>query len=83
MFGSAGFEYLETYDASADLFAKVAVKTRRHAARNPYALFTAPLTVEDVLENLRGFGEAVAEARGMVWEERWEPGVRVIRVSVR
>jgi len=41
------------------------------------------VTVEDFLENIRGFGEAVAEARGMVWEERWEPGVRVIRVSVR
>jgi len=49
LFGSAGMEYLETYGAEADLFAKVAVKTRRHAGNNPYALFTDPLTVEDVM----------------------------------
>jgi len=51
MFGSAGAEYMEKYDATADLFAKVAVKTRRHAGKNPFALFTAPLTVEEVLES--------------------------------
>jgi sterol carrier protein 2 len=48
-FGAAGHEYMEKYGASADLFAKVAVKTRNHAALNPNALFTSELTVEDVM----------------------------------
>ncbi|MFT5574507.1 MAG: sterol carrier protein 2 [Bermanella sp.] len=49
LFGNAGFEYLEKYDASPELFAQVAVKTRAHAGRNPHALFKAPLTVEEVM----------------------------------
>ncbi|MBO8163477.1 MAG: lipid-transfer protein [Brevibacillus sp.] len=49
LFGAAGSEYLEKYGASPDLFAKVAVKTRRHAVHNPYAIFRTPLTVEEVL----------------------------------
>jgi len=48
-FGAAGHHYMETYGASPDLFAKVAVKTRNHAALNPNALFTSELTVEDVM----------------------------------
>tara|TARA_R110001599_G_scaffold183562_1_gene376870 strand:- start:31062 stop:32231 length:1170 start_codon:yes stop_codon:yes gene_type:complete len=48
-FGAAGHEYMEKYGASADLFAKVAVKTRNHAALNPAALFSSELTVEDVM----------------------------------
>jgi sterol carrier protein 2 len=48
-FGAAGHEYMEKYGASADLFAKVAVKTRNHAALNPNALFTSELTVEQVM----------------------------------
>jgi len=45
-FGAAGQEYLSRYDAKADIFAKVAVKTRTHAANNPMALFTKPITVD-------------------------------------
>lgn len=48
-FGAAGHHYLEKYNASADLFAKVAVKTRNHAQANPFALFNTPLTVEEVM----------------------------------
>jgi acetyl-CoA acetyltransferase len=48
-FGAAGHYYMEKYGASADLFAKVAVKTRNHAALNPNALFTSELTVEEVM----------------------------------
>ena len=48
-FGAAGAHYLEKYGASADLFAKVAVKTRNLAAANPYAVFTSELTVDEVL----------------------------------
>jgi sterol carrier protein 2 len=48
-FGAAGHYYMEKYDASPDLFAKVAVKTRNHAMVNPFALFNTPLTVDEVL----------------------------------
>ncbi len=42
--------YLNAYDASIADFAEVAVKNRRHASLNPYAQFSAPQTVEQVLE---------------------------------
>lgn len=48
-FGAAGHYYMEKYGASADLFAKVAVKTRNHAMANPFALFNSALTVEEVM----------------------------------
>ncbi|CAA0079756.1 3-ketoacyl-CoA thiolase [Zhongshania aliphaticivorans] len=48
-FGAAGHYYLEQYNAKPELFAQVAVKTRKHAQNNPYALFNSPLTVSDVL----------------------------------
>jgi sterol carrier protein 2 len=48
-FGAAGHAYMQQYGASADLFAKVAVKTRNHAALNPNALFTSELTVDEVM----------------------------------
>lgn len=50
-FGAAGKQYMETYGATPDLFAKVAVKTRNHAAANPYALFSSPITEEEVLQS--------------------------------
>ena len=49
VFGSAANEYLAKTGANPDIFAKVAVKTRSHAIRNPYAIFTEPLTVEEVM----------------------------------
>jgi len=48
-FGAAGHYYMEKYGASADIFAKVSVKTRNHAMQNPFALFDKPLTVEEVM----------------------------------
>jgi acetyl-CoA acetyltransferase len=48
-FGAAGEDYMEKYGAGPELFAKVSVKSRNHAARNPYALLTAPITEEEVL----------------------------------
>lgn len=55
-FGQAGAEYLKKYDQSAELFGKVSVKARGHAARNPYALFTEPLTLEQVMNSPHIFG---------------------------
>lgn len=51
LFGSAAKAYIEKTGANAELFAKVAVKTRRHAQNNPYALFQTPLTVEEVMRS--------------------------------
>ena len=48
-FGAAGHHYMEKYGATADLFAKVSVKTRNHALNNPYSLLQTPLTEEDVM----------------------------------
>ncbi|GAB3114834.1 lipid-transfer protein [Aestuariicella hydrocarbonica] len=50
-FGAAGHYYMEQYGASADLFAKVSVKTRSHAVHNPLSLFSNPLTVEEVMND--------------------------------
>ncbi|MDB5883989.1 MAG: putative acetyl-CoA acetyltransferase [Polaromonas sp.] len=55
-FGQAGAEYLKKYDQTAELFGKVSVKARGHAARNPYALFTEPLTLEQVMQSPHIFG---------------------------
>lgn len=50
-FGAAGRLYMQRYGVGREIFAKVAVKARRHAAANPYALFTAPISEEDVLNS--------------------------------
>lgn len=49
LFGAAAREYAERTGMKPESFAKVSVKARRHAANNPFALFNAPLTVEEVL----------------------------------
>ncbi|RAT94664.1 lipid-transfer protein [Brevibacillus sp. Leaf182] len=50
LFGAGGKAYLERYGANPDIFARVAVKTRKHAIHNPYSLFQSPLTVEEVMD---------------------------------
>jgi sterol carrier protein 2 len=52
VFGVAANKYLASTGANADIFAKVAVKTRSHAIRNPYSIFTEPLTVDQVMAAL-------------------------------
>ncbi|UJF20521.1 thiolase C-terminal domain-containing protein [Shewanella sp. OMA3-2] len=48
-FGAAGRHYMDKYNVTSDIFAKVAVKSRRHAMNNPYALLKMPLCAEQVL----------------------------------
>lgn len=55
-FGGAGREYQETYGTKNETFAKISVKARIHAARNPYALFRELLSVEEVLASPHIFG---------------------------
>ncbi|MFE3060399.1 lipid-transfer protein [Nocardia sp. NPDC059239] len=49
MFGGAGRQYAERYGTLPETFAKISVKSRKHAANNPYAVFKDPVTVEEVL----------------------------------
>lgn len=48
-FAAAGRQYMKEHGTKASTFAKISVKARRHAARNPFALFRDPVTEEDVL----------------------------------
>jgi acetyl-CoA acyltransferase len=50
-FGGAGAEYAEKYGMSTDVFARIAVKARTHAANNPYSVFRDPITLSDVLNS--------------------------------
>ncbi len=56
LFGGAGAEYAERYGMDPAVFAEVAVKARRHAANNPYAVFRDPVTVDEVLASPQIFG---------------------------
>lgn len=55
-FGGAGAEYLEKYDVTNELFGRVSVKARSHAVRNPYALFSETITLEQVMQSPHIFG---------------------------
>ncbi|MTD56611.1 lipid-transfer protein [Amycolatopsis pithecellobii] len=55
-FGAAGTAYCDRYGMDPAVFAQVAVKARRHAAHNPYAVFTEQVTVDEVLGSPRVFG---------------------------
>jgi sterol carrier protein 2 len=55
-FGAAGSAYCAKYGMDPAVFAQVSVKSRRHAAGNPYAVFTAPVTAEEVLGSPPIFG---------------------------
>src|SRR5690606_20280048 len=49
LFGGAGRMHMQLYGTRADTFGRIAVKARAHAARNPLALFRAPLTLDEVM----------------------------------
>lgn len=49
LFGSAGREYADANSLREDTYARIAVKARKHAANNPYAVFREPVGIEDVL----------------------------------
>jgi sterol carrier protein 2 len=50
MFGGAGREYRWKYGARRETFGKIAEKARRHASKNPYALFNQVLSLEEIME---------------------------------
>ena len=49
MFGGAGREYQWRWGTKRETFAEVAHKARKHASKNPYALFNEVLSVEEIL----------------------------------
>jgi len=49
MFGGAGREYRWKYGTKRETFAKISEKARKHASRNPFALFTQTLSVDEIL----------------------------------
>jgi acetyl-CoA acyltransferase len=55
-FGGGGTAYAEKYGMDPKVFAQIAVKARKHAANNPYAVFRDPVTVEEVLASPTIFG---------------------------
>jgi acetyl-CoA acetyltransferase len=55
-FGGAGAAYAERYDTRPETFAAISVKSRSHAANNPYAVFRDPLTVDEVLASPHIYG---------------------------
>jgi sterol carrier protein 2 len=55
-FGGAGREYAEKYGMDPAVFAQIAVKARKHAANNPFAVFRDEVTVEEVLASPQIYG---------------------------
>ena len=57
LFGGAGAQYTERHGTAPETFARIAVKARRHAAHNPYAVFRDAVTVEEVMGSPSIFGQ--------------------------
>lgn len=55
-FGGAGVAHAEKYGTKPETFAKISVKSRSHAANNPYAVFREPTTVDQVMSSPHIFG---------------------------
>ncbi|WP_434643176.1 lipid-transfer protein [Achromobacter piechaudii] len=49
-FGGAARDYMMQHDIRADTFARISVKARQHAARNPYAVFRQTVTLAEVMD---------------------------------
>ena len=48
-FGGAARDYIKQYDIAPSTFARISVKARQHAARNPLAVFRQTVTLDEVL----------------------------------
>lgn len=55
-FGAAGQQYVEDNGIDSSVFAHLTVKSRKHAANNPYAVFRAPLTFDEVVSSPHIYG---------------------------
>lgn len=48
-FAAAGRQYMREHGIKPSTFAKISVKARKHASNNPFAIFRAPVTEEEVM----------------------------------
>ncbi|MAW98459.1 MAG: lipid-transfer protein [Sphingomonas sp.] len=55
-FGGAGREYAEQHGTKTETFAKISEKARKHAAKNPFAVFREELSVEQIMESPHIYG---------------------------
>ena len=55
-FGGAGREHQQRFGTRAETFAAISVRSRRHAAKNPRAVFRDPVTTEQVLSSPEVYG---------------------------
>ncbi|WP_432841323.1 lipid-transfer protein [Dactylosporangium sp. CA-092794] len=56
LFGAAGRAYMDEFGTPAEVFGRISVKARRHAAHNPYAVFRDPVTLEEVMASPHIYG---------------------------
>jgi acetyl-CoA acetyltransferase len=49
MFGGAGREYRWKYGTKRETFGKISEKARKHASKNPFALFNQVLSLEEIM----------------------------------
>lgn len=56
MFGGAGIEYQKKYGIADDIFGRIAVKARKHANANPYALFSDLLSLDEIMGSPTQYG---------------------------
>lgn len=55
-FGGAGQQYVDDHGIDPSVFAHITVKSRKHAANNPYAVFRDPLSFEEVMASPHIYG---------------------------
>lgn len=48
-FGGAGRDYMKQHGIAPSTFARISVKARQHAARNPFAVFRETVTLDEVM----------------------------------
>ncbi|HZO83183.1 MAG TPA: thiolase family protein [Candidatus Binataceae bacterium] len=51
VFGQAGVEHMRKYGTTIEHFAKISVKSHKHATRNPFSQYRNEVTLEDVLNS--------------------------------
>jgi acetyl-CoA acyltransferase len=49
VFGQAGMEHMRKYGTKLEHFAKISVKSHKHATRNPFSQYQNEVTLEDVM----------------------------------
>jgi acetyl-CoA acyltransferase len=51
MFGNAGWEHMQRYGTTPEMFARIGHKNHKHSVNNPYAQFQDEYTLEEILSS--------------------------------